>query len=66
MYYILADQARYVSKQRAIKRRIRKAYKKKVIYAYDKIKEIDPNAVLPSIGFFKEDNFITRIINMFK
>lgn len=53
MYYILAEQARYVSKQRAVKRSIRKVYKKKMLAAYDKIKESDPNAVLPAVGFFK-------------
>lgn len=66
MYYILAEQARYVSKQRAVKRSIRKVYKKKMLAAYDKIKESDPNAVLPAVRFFKENNFITRIINIFK
>ena len=66
MYYILAEQARYVSKQRVLKRRIRKVYKKKMLAAYEKIKVIDPNAVIPNTMYFKDNSFVARIIKLFK
>lgn len=66
MYYILADQARFISKQRSLKRGIRKKYKSKLVAAYNRIREVNPNASLPSVGFFNGSNWFTKFLNIFK